>query len=126
MRKKQLGLSLSSLVFWGAILGFTGLMAAKLMPAYLEWMSVKKIFAAMEGAGETKGTVGEIRRTYEKRNAIENVTSVRGDDLEITKEGGEATISASWAVRVPMVYNINACIDFTASTSGGSNVGKIQ
>jgi hypothetical protein len=115
-----------SVIYWGAILGFVGLMAAKLMPAYLEWMSVRKILAAMEGAGETKGTVGEMRRSYEKRNAIENVTSVRGDDLEITKEGGEATITATWSVRIHMVYNINACLDFTASTSGGSNVSKIQ
>ena len=126
MKRKQSGLSLMSVIYWGAILGFLGLMAAKLMPAYLEWLSVKKILAAMETNGETKGTVGEMRRTYEKRNAIENVISVRGDDLEITKEGGEATITATWSVRVPMVYNLNACIDFTASTSGGSNVSKIQ
>ena len=117
MKRKQLGISLSGVVFWGAILGFTGLMAAKLMPAYLEWMSVKKILAAMETNGETKGTVGEMRRTYEKRNAIENVISVRGDDLEITKEGGDAIVTATWSVKIPMIYNFSACLDFVATTA---------
>ena len=53
----------------------------------------------------------------EKRNAIEDVKSVRGDDLEVAKEGGEATVTANWSVKVPLVSNVNACLDFTATTA---------
>ena len=113
----QRGLSLSNTIVWLAVLGFLGVMAAKLLPAYVEYFSVKKIFAAMEQNGETKGTVRDIRFAYEKRNAIEDVKSVRGDDLEITKEGGETVLSANWSVKVPLVSNISACIDFTATTA---------
>ncbi|HXN16077.1 MAG TPA: DUF4845 domain-containing protein [Usitatibacter sp.] len=114
---KQRGLSLIGLIVTLGVLGFVGLMAAKLLPSYMEYFSVKKILAAMEQSGETKGTVTEIRRAFEKHNAIEDVKSVRGDDLEITKEGGEPVVTAVWSVRVPMVSNLSACVDFAVTTA---------
>lgn len=115
--RKQRGLSLINTIVWLSVIAFLGLMAAKLMPTYIEYFSVKKIFAAMEQNGETKGTVRDIRFAYERRNAIEDVKSVRGDDLEITKEGGETVLTANWSVKVPLVSNISACIDFSATTA---------
>ncbi|HET6264819.1 MAG TPA: DUF4845 domain-containing protein [Usitatibacter sp.] len=116
MRKQQ-GLSLWNLIIGLSVLGFLGVMAAKLMPAYVEYFAVKKMLAAMEQAGDLKGSVREIRYAYEKRNAIEDVKSVRGDDLEVSKEGGEAVVSATWSVKVPLVSNISACLDFMATTA---------
>jgi Domain of unknown function (DUF4845) len=115
--RKQHGVSLMGTIVVLAVLGFLGVMAAKLLPAYNEYWSVKKIFSTMEQGGMTKGTVREIRYSYEKLNGIEDVKSVRGEDLEISKEGGEAVVSATWSARVPMVANINACIDFYATTA---------
>src|SRR5436853_2691192 len=97
--RKQSGISLWSLIITLALLGFVGVMAAKLMPAYVEYFAVKKMLAAMEQGGDLKGSVRDIRYAYEKRNAIEVVKSVRGDDLEVTKEGGEAVVTANWSVR---------------------------
>jgi hypothetical protein len=99
------------------VLAFLGVMAAKMMPSYLEYFSVKKMFAAMEQNGETKGSVREIRQAYDRRNAIEDVKSVRAEDIEITKEGGETVITANWSARVPLVSNVSACIDFMVTTS---------
>ena len=115
--RKQAGVTLTGLILTLGILGFLGVMAAKLLPAYLEYFAVKKMFAAMEQAGDLKGSVREIRNSFEKRNAIEDVKSVRSDDLEITKEGGEAVLTANWSVRVPMVANANACLDFMVTTA---------
>ena len=59
----------------------------------------------------------EIRYTFDKRNAIEDVKSMKGEDLEVTKDGAETVVTATWAVRIPMVYNINACLDFYVTTA---------
>ena len=115
--RKQHGVSLMGLIVTLGVLGFLGVMAAKLLPAYVEFFAVKKMFAAMEQAGDLKGSVREIRNSFEKRNAIEDVKSVRSDDLEITKEGGEAVLTANWSVRIPMVSNVNACLDFMVTTA---------
>jgi hypothetical protein len=117
MRKRQLGVSLKSAIFWMCLLGFFGVMAAKLFPAYAEYYTVKKMLRAMDEAGDLKGNVRDIRNSFDKRNAIEDVKNVRPDDLEITKEGGEAVVSVSWSVRVPMVSNVSACLDFSATTA---------
>ena len=114
---KQGGVSLVGLIVTLAVLGFLFVMGAKLIPTYIEYFSVKKIFASMEQAGDFKGTVREIRSSFERRNAIEDVKNVKQDDLEITKEGGETVVSVSWSVKVPLVNNISACLDFSVTSA---------
>ena len=115
--RRERGIGLVQLIITLGLVGFVGLMLAKCMPSYLEYFSVKKMFAAMEQTGETKGTVREIRSAYERRNNIEDVKSVRPEDIEITKEGGETVLTASWSARVPLVYNVSACLDFVVTTA---------
>jgi hypothetical protein len=113
----QRGVSLMGLIVTLAVLGFLAVMAAKLMPAYIDYFSVKKMFKTMEQAGDLKQGVREIRRSFDTRNAIENVQAVKGDDLEVTKEAGETVVSANWSVKVPLVSNVSACLDFSVTTA---------
>ncbi len=114
---RQRGIGLIQLIVTLGVLGFLGIMAAKLLPAYVEYFSVKKMMASMDQGGDLKGTVRDIRAAFDRRNAIEDVKHVRGEDLEITKEGGETVITANWSVRIPLVYNAAACLDFTVTTA---------
>ena len=59
----------------------------------------------------------DIRVSFDRRNSLEGVQDLKGEDLEITKDGDQTVVTAAWSVRVPIVYNFNACLDFTASTS---------
>ena len=115
--RQQRGITLMGTIVTLAVLGFVGVMAAKLLPYYVEYYSVKKMFASLEQSGATKGTVKEIRYAYEKLNGIEDVKSLRGEDIEVTKEGGEAVLTGAWSVKVPMVANISTCIDFNVTTA---------
>jgi hypothetical protein len=45
------------------------------------------------------------------------VRAIEGTDLEIRKEGGETVVSADWSVKVPLIANVSACIDFSATTA---------
>ena len=114
--RKQRGVSLMGAIFWMAIIAFVGVMAAKLMPAYIDFFAVKKMFAAMEQHGETKGTVASIRDAYDRRNAIEDVKAITGRDLDISKAGGETVVTAAWSQKIPLVHNLNACLDFVVTT----------
>ena len=115
--RKQRGITLMGAMMGMIVLAFIALFAAKLLPAYIEFFSVKKILASMESQGDTKGTVRDIRLSFDKRNQIEGVKEVKGDDLEITKEGGDAVVTAMWSVKIPMIYNFSACLDFVATTA---------
>ena len=114
--RRQHGISLMGTIVLLAVLGFVGVMAAKLLPAYMEYFSVKKMLATMEQGGQTKGTVRDIRYSFDRLNAIEDVKSIGGADLEISKVGGEAIVTAAWSVRVPLVGNVSACLDFLVTT----------
>ena len=115
--RQQSGISLMGTIVVLAVLGFLGVMAAKVLPAYIDYFSVKKMLASMEQAGDLKLSVREIRKSFDTRNAIENVQSLKGDDLEIGKEAGETVVSANWSVKVPMVHNISTCLDFSVTTA---------
>jgi hypothetical protein len=110
--QKQRGVSLTGLIVTLSVLGFLGVMASKLLPAYIDYFAVKKMFATMEQAGDFKLGVREIRKSFDTRNTIESVNDVKGDDLEIGKEGGETVVSVSWQKKVTMVGNVSACLDF--------------
>ena len=114
---KQRGVTLMGLIVTLGVLGFLAVMAAKLMPAYIDYFAVKKIFKSMEQAGDLKNSVRDIRKSFDTRNTIEDVRSVKGEDLEVTKEGGETILTASWSVKVPLVANVSACLDFNVTTA---------
>jgi len=118
---RQRGVSLLGLIVTLAVLGFIGIMAAKLLPAYVDYWGVRKIFATMEKAGELNQPPDMVRYTYDKRNAIEDVRAIQGKDLEISTQGGQTVVGADWSVKIPLVANISACIDF--SVSSGESAG---
>jgi Domain of unknown function (DUF4845) len=117
MISSQRGITLTNALIGMILLALIGLFAAKLTPAYIEYFAVKKILATMESQGDTKGSVTEIRNSFARRNVIENVQSVAPNDLEITKDGGEVVVTAAWSVKVPIIANFSACLDFTVSTA---------
>jgi type II secretory pathway pseudopilin PulG len=117
MKKAQRGFTLTGAITGMVVLALVGLFAAKLLPSYIEYFAVEKILKSMENAGELKGSVGDIRKSFNKRNLIENVNAVTGEDLEVAKEGGEVIVTANWSVKVPMVYNFSACLDFSVTTA---------
>ena len=111
--KKQRGLSLSGLLFVCVVVIAVVLLLFKLFPAYTEYLSIKKTITEIAHDPETR-TPQAIAAAYERRSAINDYKSVRGTDLQVERRGDGVVISAEWSVKIPLFYNINACIDFSA------------
>jgi len=117
MRYRQLGVSLMGLIAAAVVLIFCALLGMKLVPSYLEYNAVKKALSGI--AADTRGrntSVGDIRRAFENRSAIDDIDSVKSSDLEIVKEGNDYVVSAAWRREIPLFANIGVYIDFAAST----------
>jgi hypothetical protein len=54
---------------------------------------------------------------FDKRSQIDDITAIRGKDLDIAKNGGSVTISAAYEKKVPLFANISVVIDFEAASS---------
>jgi Domain of unknown function (DUF4845) len=91
----------------------------KILPHYIELMSINKVLEAMASSEEVKsGTVAEIRSSFDRRATIDNINSIKGSDLEIGKENNETVVSVAWQQRIPLFTGYTLLIDFSASTTG--------
>jgi hypothetical protein len=118
MRRKQLGVSFMGFIVIFVVLIFVVLLGLKVGPAYSEFETAKKAIVAIAQGGEAKGgTVADVRKAFDRRSSVDNISVVSPQDLEITKDGNELVISFAYAKKVPLFANVALCIDFFASTS---------
>jgi hypothetical protein len=116
-RSTQGGVTLTGLVIGLFILIFLALLAMKLIPAYMEYGTAKNAIEAISRDRQT-ATPQEIRRAFESRAAIDNISAVKATDLEITKDGGETVIAFAYRREVPLFANLGVYIDFAANSKG--------
>lgn len=110
---KQRGLSLIGLLLISAVIVFVALIGFKLLPSYIEYFTVQRIITDIAHSPEVRGgTVKDVQAAFSRRAVIDNVTSISANDLEVTKLNDGFEINASWARRVSLFGNVNACIDF--------------
>ena len=123
MRNRQLGVSLTGLIIGAVILIFALLLGMKVFPPYLEYFTAKKLITQI--ANEQRGgSVGDIRKSWQLKTAIEDVPSVNDKDLEITKEGGEVVIAFAYRKEVPLFVNVGIYFDFAASSRATEKAGN--
>lgn len=114
---KQRGVSMLGFMFMSVAVIIIAMLAMKLVPAYIEFFSVKKILNAMGQDSETKSmSNNEIRSSFAKRANVGYVTVVKPEDLDIDRAGGNMVISTEYEYRTPLVANISMVVDFKASS----------
>ena len=124
MKKNQQGMTFFGVMFVGMALIFGAILVMKLIPPYLEFWSVQKIIGVMAKDSALPGmTVPEIRQSFDRRSIIDNVTVIKGSDLEIAKDRGATVVNANYTVTVPIAGNLSALMEFQASTAD-STPGK--
>jgi hypothetical protein len=118
MRKKQLGMGILAISFIFIAVVLVAVGGMKVVPAYTEFDTAKKAIVAIAAGGEAKGgTVADVRKAFDRRASVDNISIVSGADLDVTKDGNELVISFAYAKKVPLFANVALCIDFFASTS---------
>jgi uncharacterized protein DUF4845 len=116
--RKQRGITLSGFLVWAVIAIIVSLIGFKLLPPYMEFLTIQAQFKAI--ANDPEGRQG-VRRViedlFQRRSAIENISAISGKDIQIAKEGDRVVLSAEYTQCVPFVLNIRVCMDFTPSSA---------
>jgi predicted transcriptional regulator len=91
-KSKQGGLSFIGFIFVAAVLAMAGVIAAQVFPTALEYKAV------MNAVDKAKAglTVAEAQMIFDKAAAIDDIKSINGKDLEVTKEGDKVVVSFSY------------------------------
>ena len=115
---KQRGITFIGLVFVIVTLGFVAVMGMKLMPAYLEYFSVKKaIIKLSKEPSFASMSKKDIVDEFDRSATIDDIKVVAGKDLEVSKDdAGKPVVSIEYQATVPLIANVSALIDFSAST----------
>ena len=115
---RQKGLTLSGFIIVAILVVIALLLGFKLGPPFMEYQEVKKLIKSL--ANDPGMRVGDYRRSiggaFVLRSGIANIQAINASDLVVKKDGEKVVITADYVVRVPLVGNINACIDFNASS----------
>jgi hypothetical protein len=121
-RKQQRGVTLIGMLLWGIIIVFVAVLAMKLLPAYTEYFTIKKVLfdIGQDPAIKTMGNAA-IRDKFNKRALIDDIHSVKPDDLEITKDGGRTVVSVDYPFQTKVIGNISLLVDFHASSDSGES-----
>lgn len=117
MRKQQ-GMTFIGLVFTIAAIVFVAVIAMKLTPAYMEFLSVKKAITKIENDPSFASmSKNDIVAQFDRSATIDDIKAIKGNELLISKEeGGRPVVTAEYQTVVPLVANVSALIDFRAST----------
>jgi hypothetical protein len=112
-RRQQRGLSIIGLIFIGLIV--VGLLALgfRTVPAVIEYIAVERAVQKIRNEGTT---VQDIRYAFDRHATIDDITSIRSTDLDITKEGDQVVISYAYQKRIPILDNVALVIDFAGTT----------
>ncbi len=88
MKSRQRGISFIGLLFVGVVVASVGVVAAQVFPTFVEYQAViKAVNKASVGT-----TVAEVRSLFDKVATIDNVSSIKGSDLEVTKENDKIVV----------------------------------
>ncbi|MDN4058261.1 DUF4845 domain-containing protein [Massilia sp. YIM B02769] len=110
---KQGGVSLTSLILVLIVVGLVAVIGIKVFPSWLEYRSIKDGIVRVKAEG---GTVPEMQRAFDKFADINNVESVKGRDLIISKDGGEPEISFAYQKRIALTDKASLVIDYDGTT----------
>ncbi|MCV2369903.1 DUF4845 domain-containing protein [Roseateles oligotrophus] len=97
----QSGVSLLGLLFWGVLLAFTGVVAARVFPTVLEFYTIQT--AVNRIAASNPPTVPAVRADFDKTQQIEySIVSISSKDLVISKDNEKLKIAFAYEKQIEL------------------------
>lgn len=117
-KNTQMGVGATGLVFIIAGFLFVVILGMKIIPAYLHNAQIAKILKTIVNDPEMQAAaIKDVRASYAKRASMDYITDITADDIEVSKEDGSLSLSASYTVKIPVAGNISLVLEFNPSSS---------
>lgn len=91
-KSRQGGFSLLAMLFIVGVLAYLGVVGAQVFPTVLEYQAaLKAVQKASAG-----NTVGDVKIIFDKAAQIDDINSISGKDLVVTKEGDKVVVKFAY------------------------------
>lgn len=89
--RRQRGLTLIGLLFWGGLIAVAAVVAMKVFPTVLEYYTVQRVVDRI--AASNPPTVPAVRQDFDKATQVEySIQSISSSDLVITKDNNDKVV----------------------------------
>jgi hypothetical protein len=114
-KSRQRGVSFFTLIFILAVLGGVGALVLQAMPSFLEYQAaIKAINRAKDEA-----TVAGVRSAFDRAAQVDNISSITGQDLEVTKDGDRVVVSFAYEKQFHMFGPAFLLLKYAATSRPG-------
>jgi hypothetical protein len=113
MRHRQSGMSVIGMLIIGIMVGFFAMCAIRMVPPYLEYLSVKEIITkvATEKA-EGDVTIPDLRRRIDNLFNTNQIYALAPRDVKVYRKDGKTHIDANYEVRTPVAGRVDSIMNF--------------
>jgi uncharacterized protein DUF4845 len=116
--KRERGVSLSKLLFWGFGLALLAIFGMKVVPSVIEYYTILKDVKTVAGQASASSSVAEVRNAFAKYQDIDELKSIKASDLEIYKDNGQIVISFAYTHKIKIGGPVSLVIDYQGSSAG--------
>lgn len=119
MTNRQRGVSLSGMLVVVVILVFVAIVGMKVLPPYIDNKTIQSQLEELSRDPELQGatvSASAIRMAFSNRATMSNITAIKAEDIDIGKDGNKLTLSANYAVKIPLVANATLVLEFSPSS----------
>jgi len=118
MVKKQSGVSFEGFLVVVVVFILVAIAGMKIVPVYIQDKTIKSKFEEIAHDPELKSaTVHDIRTAFIKRITTSDITAIKAEDIEVTKDANGITLSANYSVKIPLVGNAILLLEFNPSSA---------
>ena len=95
------------------MVGFFVMCVIRMAPPYFESLTVKSIIESIVDDPDSPNySTSQIRRRIETEFNTNQILEIEGKDVEVYRKKGETYVDASYEVRVPLFWRIDAVMKF--------------
>lgn len=118
---KQRGLTLLSIAFILALIGFFTLLIIKIVPIYINHSRVVNAVKALENTTDiVSKNRTEIKTSLEKRFEMNYVEHVTDDDIKIVAQPGYVRVDIDYERVEPIMGNLSVLVEFHEGFEAGN------
>ncbi|MFT0213144.1 DUF4845 domain-containing protein [Pseudomonas sp. F1_0610] len=114
--KQQKGATLWGTLFVLAVVGFFAMVTVKLVPFYMDNLSIEKIIKGAEKISKEGSPIDTVDAFYtyvEKSLPLNNIRDLKVDDImKVEQVGGEFVVKLDYERKTPLVKNIGVVMTF--------------
>lgn len=112
LQSRQRGISFMGLVFVMVVLALVGVLGAQALPTVVEYQAIVK---AAEKS-KTEGTVPGVRAAFDRAAQIDDIKSITGKDLDVTKNGDQVVVKFAYNREIHMFGPAYLLLKYTGQT----------